>query len=94
MMHMGLLDEVHGLYPYRHLKPLQTVGYSELFGYFDGVNSMKYAVELIKRNSRRYAKRQMTWFRKKTYWNYFYANDPDAIIKFVSNKMMKDLEAG
>ena len=92
MMNMGLLKEASDLYPFKHLTPLQTVGYSELFHYFEGKCSLESAVELIKRNSRRYAKRQMTWFRRKTYWNRFYAKDPDAIIKFVSLKMMADLE--
>lgn len=92
MMNKGLLKEANDLYPYRHLTPLQTVGYSELFKYLDGECTLENAVELIKRNSRRYAKRQMTWFRKKTYWNRFYAKDPDAIIKFITLKMMADLE--
>jgi len=92
MMNIGLLKEAHDLYPFRHLTPLQTVGYSELFKHFDGQCSLESAVALIKRNSRRYAKRQMTWFRKKTYWNRFYAKDPDAIIKFVTLRMMADLE--
>ena len=92
MMNAGLLKEAYDLYPFRHLTPLQTVGYSELFQHFDGHCSLESAVELIKRNSRRYAKRQMTWFRKKTYWNRFYAKDPDAIIKFVTLRMMADLE--
>ena len=92
MMNKGLLKEAQDLYEHRHLTPLQTVGYSELFDFFDGKHSLEKAIELIKRNSRRYAKRQMTWFRKKTYWNRFYAKDPDAIIKFVNIKLMADLE--
>ncbi len=92
MMNNGLLKEAMSLYPFKHLTPLQTVGYSELFDYFDGKTSLPAAVELIKRNSRRYAKRQMTWFRKKTYWNRFYAKDPDAIIKFVTLRIQADLE--
>ena len=92
MMNKGLLKEANDLYPFKHLTPLQTVGYSELFKYFDGECTLESAVELIKRNSRRYAKRQMTWFRKKTYWNRFYAKDPDAIIKFITLRMMADLE--
>ncbi len=92
MMNIGLLKEAQNLYPFKHLPPLQTVGYSELFNFFDGQGTLEEAIELIKRNSRRYAKRQMTWFRKKTYWNRFYAKDPDAIIKFVTLRMMADLE--
>lgn len=92
MMNKGLLMEAKELHEYRHLTPLQTVGYTELFDFFEGKHSLKKAKELIKRNSRRYAKRQMTWFRKKTYWNRFYAKDPDAIIKFVNIKLNADLE--
>lgn len=92
MINKGLLMEAKELHEYRHLTPLQTVGYTELFDFFEGKHSLKKAKELIKRNSRRYAKRQMTWFRKKTYWNRFYAKDPDAIIKFVNIKLNADLE--
>ncbi len=71
MMKQGLLEEVEALYPLRHLKALQTVGYSELFSYFDGNIDLYEAIELIKRNTRRYAKRQMTWFRKYGQWKKF-----------------------
>ena len=64
MMEAGLEEEARRLYPLRHLNALQTVGYKELFEWFDGNISREEAVELIKRNSRRYAKRQMTWFRR------------------------------
>ncbi len=64
MMENGLLDEVRALYEFRERPALKTVGYRELFGYLDGKYSLDDAVELIKRNSRRYAKRQMTWWRR------------------------------
>jgi len=64
MMEAGLLDEVKGLYQFRDRPALKTVGYSELFEYLDGKCSLDEAVELIKRNTRRYAKRQMTWWRR------------------------------
>ncbi|NPA42540.1 MAG: tRNA (adenosine(37)-N6)-dimethylallyltransferase MiaA [Chlorobi bacterium] len=64
MMRRGLLDEARTLYPHRRLTPLQTVGYRELFDYFDGKISLDRAVEEIKKNTRRYAKRQLTWFKK------------------------------
>jgi tRNA dimethylallyltransferase len=64
MMEDGLVEEVRALLPYRHLNALQTVGYSELFEYFDGKLSLSEAVSRIKQNTRNYAKRQMTWFRK------------------------------
>jgi tRNA dimethylallyltransferase len=64
MIENGLLKEAEVLYPYKHLNSLQTVGYKELFEYFDGNYSLEKAVDQIKKNSRHYAKRQMTWFRK------------------------------
>jgi len=64
MMEAGLEAEARHLLPWRNLNALQTVGYKELFDYFDGTISLERAVELIKQNSRHYAKRQMTWFRK------------------------------
>ena len=64
MMENGLLNEVRALYEFRERPALKTVGYRELFGYLDGKYSLDDAVELIKRNSRRYAKRQMTWWRR------------------------------
>ena len=64
MMDSGLLEEVKAVYPLRHLNSLQTVGYRELFGYLDGEYDLQRAVELIRQNTRHYAKRQMTWFRR------------------------------
>jgi len=64
MIEQGLVDEVKLLLPYRHLNALNTVGYSELFDYFDGKSDLETAISLIKQNTRRFAKRQMTWFRK------------------------------
>jgi tRNA dimethylallyltransferase len=64
MMGEGLLEEVKSLLPYRNNKSLQTVGYTELFDHLEGRLSLGQAVEEIKKNTRRYAKRQMTWFRK------------------------------
>ncbi|WP_307450969.1 MULTISPECIES: tRNA (adenosine(37)-N6)-dimethylallyltransferase MiaA [Chryseobacterium] len=64
MMENGLLEEAKGLEDFRHLTALNTVGYSELFKYFDGEWDLDFAVSEIKKNSRRYAKRQLTWYRK------------------------------
>lgn len=64
MMDAGLLEEAKAVYPLRHLNSLQTVGYRELFGYLDGEYDLQRAVELIRQNTRHYAKRQMTWFRR------------------------------
>lgn len=86
MMETGLLDEARALYPHRHLNALQTVGYQELFAYFDGDISLEEAINLIKQNSRRYAKRQETWFRKSPHWNIFSPADSERIIDFIAKK--------
>lgn len=75
MMKKGLLEEVRSLLPYRQLNALQTVGYKELFSYFDGETSLQKATETIKQNTRQYAKRQMTWFRKEKDFQW---SEPDA----------------
>ncbi|MES2774574.1 MAG: tRNA (adenosine(37)-N6)-dimethylallyltransferase MiaA [Bacteroidota bacterium] len=64
MMHEGLLNEVKQLVSYRHLNALQTVGYKEIFEHLDGICSLEAAIEFVKTNTRQYAKRQMTWFKK------------------------------
>jgi tRNA dimethylallyltransferase len=66
MMEAGLLAEVESLVPYQHLNALQTVGYKELFDYLNGQCTLADAVADIKTNTRQYAKRQLTWFRKDT----------------------------
>lgn len=76
----GLEAEARALYPYRTLNALQTVGYREFFDYFDGRTSYEEAVSLIKRNSRRYAKRQLTWFRRDPEIRWFGPWDDAAII--------------
>lgn len=70
MMEMGLLEEVRSLLPYQHLNALQTVGYKELFDYINNEVDLPSAIQLIKRNTKQYAKRQMTWFKKdkEYYW--------------------------
>lgn len=70
MVSQGLEDEVRSLMPYRDLVALQTVGYAEFFKYFDGEWNFETAVEEIKKNSRRFAKRQLTWYRKETNINW------------------------
>ncbi len=64
MMHEGLLEEARQLYEHRHLNALRTVGYAEIFAHFDGEHNLEYAVSEIKKNTRRFAKRQLTWFKK------------------------------
>lgn len=87
MMDAGLLDEVESLMEYRSLNALQTVGYSELFEFLDGKISLERAVELIKRNSRRYAKRQMTWFRRDEKIEWFEPGDTAGMIRHIEAEM-------
>lgn len=75
MIEQGLLEEVKGLLPYREHRALQTVGYQEIFEFLDGKIKWNEAVELIKRNTRRYAKRQLTWMRRDGFWKHFHPND-------------------
>lgn len=79
----GLEQEARHLYPFRALNALQTVGYREFFEYFDGRIPYEQAVELIKRNSRRYAKRQLTWFRRDTQIRWFDPTDAEAMINYI-----------
>jgi tRNA dimethylallyltransferase len=83
MVEEGLIEEVRNLYPKRELNALQTVGYRELFDYFDGEISKEEAAELIKRNSRRYAKRQMTWFRRDKNIKWFVKPSPEEVIAYL-----------
>jgi tRNA dimethylallyltransferase len=83
MMEQGLLEEVKRLQPMRHLNALQTVGYAELFDYLDGKVSLEQAVEKIKTNTRRYAKRQITWFKKDNGITWFAPGQIREIIDYV-----------
>lgn len=83
MMQQGLLDEVEGLQGYRHRPPLLTVGYVELFDYLDGRYSLNTAIEKIKQHTRRYAKRQLTWFRKDASTRWFLPQDSDQLIDYI-----------
>ncbi|WP_445717790.1 tRNA (adenosine(37)-N6)-dimethylallyltransferase MiaA [Flavobacterium sp.] len=86
MMSEGLLAEAETLYPNKHLNALQTVGYRELFDYFDKKTSLDFAIEQIKMNTRRFAKRQITWFKRTENVNWFeYLADRNKIINSVNN---------
>lgn len=85
MMSLGLLGEVKANYPFRSLNALNTVGYKELFDYLDGNCSLEEAVEKIRLNTRRYAKRQMTWFRKDIDIKWI---NPDSITLMELNKAL------
>lgn len=86
MLADGLEAEARALYPYRALNALQTVGYREFFDYFEGRTSYEEAVRLIKRNSRRYAKRQLTWFRRDPEIRWFRPTDDAAMIEYIDSQ--------
>ena len=87
MVEQGLEEEARTLYPKRALNSLQTVGYREFFDYFDGAITRDEAIELIKRNSRRYAKRQMTWFGRDNEVCWFAPTDFENIVKYINEKV-------
>lgn len=86
----GLVDEVKGLYNQKHLNALNTVGYKEIFEYLDGITTLEEAIELIKRNSRRYAKRQLTWWARDKEITWFHPKQVNMIIEFIKNKIQND----
>lgn len=87
MMEEGLLEEARSLLPYQQLKNLQTVGYRELFDYLNGRVTLDQAVQLIKQNSRRYAKRQLTWFRKDPQFHWFLPTNVPALLQFIEQSI-------
>ena len=87
MMKEGLLAEAENLFPNKNLNALQTVGYRELFQYIDGAISLEFAIEEIKKNTRRFSKRQLTWFKRIENVNWFdYLSDSNEIVDLVNNK--------
>jgi tRNA dimethylallyltransferase len=91
MMEKGLLEEAKSLEKFKHLTALNTVGYSELFKYFDGEWDLDFAVSEIKKNSRRYAKRQLTWYRKADDIHYlqlgYSQEDFDDLIEYINEEI-------
>lgn len=87
MMEQGLLEEAKSLYPYRNINALQTVGYSELFDYIDGRLTLHEAVDAIKKNTRHYAKRQITWFKKDNTIRWFSPGNKANIIDFIKKQV-------
>jgi tRNA dimethylallyltransferase len=86
MLNEGLLEEVKGLKAYKNLNALKTVGYKELFDYLDDKTDFKTAVDLIKQNSRRYAKRQITWFKRDEEMKWFEPNELVLILDYIKHK--------
>lgn len=86
MMQQGLLEEAQRLYPYKHFNSLNTVGYKELFAYFEGTYSIEEAVERIKGNTRKYARKQLTWFKRDPLIHWFSPADKDKIIQHINSQ--------
>lgn len=89
MVREGLIDEAKNLYPHRHLNALNTVGYKELFSFFDGEISQEEAIELIKQHTRQFAKRQLTWFKKNQDTKWVNTQHPEDIIGIIMS-LVKD----
>lgn len=89
MMEAGLLQEARSVYPYKGLNSLNTVGYKELFSYLDGNCTLEEAIDLIKCSTRKYARKQLTWFRKDTDIHWFEPDQIQEIITFTHDKLKK-----
>ena len=90
MMSDGLLEEARALYPRKELNALNTVGYKELFDYLDGRWPLEEAVERIKGNTRRYARKQLTWYKKDEQIRWFHPDDKESIIDYITNYETED----
>ncbi len=88
MMENGLMAEVSSLYQWKDINALNTVGYKELFGYLDGQYDLEEAVDRVKLNTRRYAKRQMTWFRKNKSYKWFHPDELEALIAYAESRVL------
>ncbi len=87
MIAEGLLNEARRVYPLRHLNSLNTVGYKELFAYFDETMTLDEAIEKIKRNTRVYSKKQVTWYKKDPDMAWFSPDDKEAIIQYIADSV-------
>lgn len=87
MMADGLLEEARRVYPYRHFNALNTVGYKELFRYFDGEWNLETAIEKIKRNTRVYARKQMTWFKRDPDIRWFHPEEENEILAYIHSEI-------
>ncbi len=87
MVENGLVEEVKSLAAYKELNALKTVGYAEIFDYFDGEIDLPTAIDKIKQNTRHFAKRQLTWFRKDTETTWYEPGQDEEVIDFVASKI-------
>jgi tRNA dimethylallyltransferase len=83
MMQEGLLEEAKAVYPYRHLNALNTVGYKELFNYFDGKWELTFAMEKIKQHSRIYSRKQMSWFKRDKEIKWFHPDEEEQMMEYL-----------
>ena len=90
MMEQGLLEEAKTLYPLRELNALNTVGYKEMFAYFDGIWTLVEAIERLKGNTRRYARKQLTWFKRDPEVKWFSPNQKSEIIDYIKQSTIVD----
>ena len=90
MIENGLVEEVKSLETYKNLNALKTVGYSEIFDYLDGKTDLATAIDKIKQNTRRFAKRQLTWFRKDTETTWFEPAQDEEVIAFVNQNLHRN----
>ncbi|MEY4602914.1 MAG: tRNA ((37)-N6)-dimethylallyltransferase MiaA [Bacteroidota bacterium] len=89
MIQTGLVEEVQSLLPYRSANALRTVGYSELFDYFDGKTTLEEAIDKIKQHTRNYAKRQLTWFRNQSDYTLFDPQETEKIIDWIESNSIE-----
>ena len=87
MIESGLVEEVKSLEPYKELNALKTVGYAEIFDYLEGKTDLPTAIDKVKQNTRRFAKRQLTWFRKDTETTWFEPRQDKEVIDFVDQQL-------
>ncbi|MFZ6051178.1 tRNA (adenosine(37)-N6)-dimethylallyltransferase MiaA [Halocola ammonii] len=90
MIEDGLIDEAESLFPKRNLNALNTVGYKELFSWLNGELSREEAIEEIKKNTRRFAKRQLTWLRKDETYHWIHTGDTDGVLELINKKLKKN----
>lgn len=91
MIEEGLIEEARRVYPYRQLNSLNTVGYKELFQYFDGTYDLSFAIEKIKQNSRIYSRKQMTWFKRDPEITWFHPDQQTEILQFIETRLNNPL---
>jgi tRNA dimethylallyltransferase len=87
MMEAGLEEEARKVYPFKEANALNTVGYKELFQYIEGTWTLAFAIEKIKRNSRVYARKQMTWFKRDEGITWFHPDEEAAIVAYIQERL-------